>query len=149
MLERILDKRLRSLIDISEDQFGFMKGKGTTDAIFIVRQVQEKNLEKQKKIFHAFLDLEKAYDRVPRDVIYWCLRRKGVPEALVKMVKTTYKEATTRVRTHYGDTEEFRIDVGLHQGSALSPFLFFTIMEMLTERARKGAFPGSLCMLMM
>ena len=62
VLERILDKRLWSLIDISEDQFGFMKGKGTTDAIFIVRQVQEKNLEKQKKIFYAFLDLEKAYD---------------------------------------------------------------------------------------
>ena len=61
MLERILDKRLRSLIDISEDQFGFMKGKGTIDAIYIVRQVQ-KNLEKQKKIFYAFLDLEKAYD---------------------------------------------------------------------------------------
>ena len=73
-----------------------------------------------------------------RDVIYWCLRRKGVPEALVKTVKTTYKEATTRVRTHYGDTEEFRIDVGLHQGSALSPFLFVTIMEVLTGRARKG-----------
>ena len=54
------------------------------------------------------------------------------------MVKATYKEATTRVRTHYGDTEEFRIDVGLHQGSALSPFLFVTIMEVLTERARKG-----------
>ena len=60
VLEMILDKRLRSLIDISEDQFGFMKGKGTTDAIFTVRQVQ--NLERQKKIFYAFLDLEKAYD---------------------------------------------------------------------------------------
>ena len=41
---------------------------------------------------------------MPRDVIYWYLRRKGVPEALVKMVKAAYKEATTRVRTHYGDT---------------------------------------------
>ena len=110
----------------------------TLSAPCIVRQVQEKNLEKQKKTFYAFLNLEKAYDKVPRDVISRCLRRTGVPEALVKMVKATYKEATTRMMTHYGDTEEFRIDVGLHQGSALSPFLFVTIMEVLTERARKG-----------
>ena len=83
--------------------------------------MQEKNLEKQKKIFYAFLNLEKVYDRVPRDVIYWCLRRKGVSEALVKMVKATYKEATTRVRAHYEDTEEFRIDMGLHQAQRSAP----------------------------
>ena len=47
-------------------QFGFMKGKGTTDAIFIVRQMQEKFRVKGKKLYFGFVDLEKAFDRVPR-----------------------------------------------------------------------------------
>ena len=80
--------------------------------------------------------VEKAYDRVPREVVYWCLRRKGVPEQMVRMVQATYKEVTTRVQTDYGETEEFGIEVGLHQGSALSPFLFVTIMDTLTEEVR-------------
>ena len=59
----------------------------------------------------AFLDLEKAYDRVPREVVYWCLRRKRVPEQMVRMVQATYKKVTTRFRTGYGETEEFGIEV--------------------------------------
>ena len=70
--------------------------------------------------------------------VYWSLRKKGIPEALMKLVEATYKGAATRVRTQYGDTEEFKIEVGVHQGSALSPFLFVTIMEVLTEGTRKG-----------
>jgi len=49
-------------------QFGFMKGKGTTDAIFIVRQMQ-KFRAKGKKLYFGFVDLEKAFDRVPREMI--------------------------------------------------------------------------------
>ena len=61
-------------------QFGFSPGKGTTDAIFIVRQIQEKFLGKQKELWIAFVDLEKAFDRVSRDVLWWTLRRVGVEE---------------------------------------------------------------------
>ena len=56
-------------------QFGFMPGKGTTDAIFIMRQVQEKHQAKKKKLYYAFVDLEKAFDRVPREVVRWALRK--------------------------------------------------------------------------
>jgi len=54
--------------------FGFMKGKGTTDAIFIVRQMQERFRAKGKKLNFGFVDLEKAFDRVPREVISWQLK---------------------------------------------------------------------------
>ena len=59
-------------------QFGFMPGKGTTGAIFIVRQIQEKCGCKGKKLYFAFVDLEKAFDRVPREVTRWALRKAVV-----------------------------------------------------------------------
>ena len=64
VLERVLEKRIRCHVSIDNMLFGFMPGKGTTNAIFIMRQVQEKHQAKKKKLYYAFVDLEKAFDRV-------------------------------------------------------------------------------------
>ena len=58
--ERIIDRRLREETTIGDEQFGFMPGRGTTDAIFAVRQLMEKHREKQKGLHMVFIDLEKA-----------------------------------------------------------------------------------------
>ena len=55
-------------------QFGFVKGKGATNAIFMARQMQENFRVKGKKLYFGFVDLEKAYDRVPREEISWELK---------------------------------------------------------------------------
>ena len=70
LYERIIEGRLRRLVNISEEQSGFMKGKSTTDAIFALRKVQEKYREGLKELHSVFIDLEKAYDRVPREELY-------------------------------------------------------------------------------
>jgi hypothetical protein len=59
VFERVMESRIRDRVDIDEMQFGFRPGKGTTDAIFIVRQVQEKYLAKKKDLWMAFVDLER------------------------------------------------------------------------------------------
>jgi len=69
VVERIFEHRIRQQNKIDDMQFGFMTGKGTTDAIFMARQMQENFRVKGKKLYFGSVDLEKAFDRVPREVI--------------------------------------------------------------------------------
>ena len=138
VMERILEKRLRDKISIDEMQCGFMPGRGTVDAIFMVRQLEEKYLSRKKKLYYCFVDLEKAFDRVPRRVIEFALRKKGVEEKLVQTVMRLYEGAKTSVRVESELSESFDVKVGVHQGSVLSPFLFITVMDVLSESVREG-----------
>ena len=87
ILERIVDGLIRQLVSIDDSQFGFVPGRGTTDAIFVVRQLQEKYLAANKRLDMAFVDLEKAFDRVPRKVICWAQRKLGVEEWIMRLVQ--------------------------------------------------------------
>ena len=118
-------------------QCGFMSGRGTTDAIFIVRQLQEKHLAANKPLYMAFVDLEKAFDRVPRDV-WWAMRKLGIDEWLVRLVQSMYKDVRSRVRVGDGYSEVFGVGVGVHQGSVLSPLLFIIALEALSREFRTG-----------
>ena len=62
VLERIVDGLIRELVSVDDPQFGFIPGRGTTDAIFFVRHLQEKYLAANKRLYMAFVDLEKAFD---------------------------------------------------------------------------------------
>ena len=57
--EKILDSRLKLVVKISDNQFGFASGRSTTDAIHILRQVQQKYIKKRKKLYHILVYLEK------------------------------------------------------------------------------------------
>ena len=112
ILEKVLERRLRQIVELDEIQFGFTPGRATTDAIFIFRQMQEKFRAKKRPLYYAFVDLEKAYDRIPREVVRWALRDAGVDEWMVDTVMCTYKNARTVVQTDDGLTEEFEVGVG-------------------------------------
>ena len=102
-------------------QFGFMLGRGTTDATFILRQTQEKYIGKNRNIYFAFVDLEKAFDRVPRKVLWRTLRKVGITEWIVCVVQIMYQNARSRVRVNNSYSDVFKVHVGVHQGSVLTP----------------------------
>ena len=60
--------------------------------LFVLRRLSEEFRAKNKKLFFVFVDLEKAFDQVPREVICFALRRRGVPEYLVNGVMSLYKD---------------------------------------------------------
>ncbi|KAK3510144.1 hypothetical protein QTP70_026737 [Hemibagrus guttatus] len=85
-------------------------------------------------LFNRVLEnLEKAYDRVPREELWYCMRKSGVAEKYVRVVQDMYERSRTVVRCAVGQTEEFKVEVGLHQGSSLSPFLFAIVMDQLSQ----------------
>ncbi|KAK3509880.1 hypothetical protein QTP70_018499, partial [Hemibagrus guttatus] len=135
--ERVVEARLRKVVEICEQQYGFMPRKSTTDAIFALRILMEKYRDGQKELHCVFVDLEKAYDRVPREELWYCMRKSGVAEKYVRVVQDIYERSRTVVRCAVGQTEEFNVEVGLHQGSALSPFLFAIVMDQLSEEVRQ------------
>ncbi|KAK3545979.1 hypothetical protein QTP70_018415, partial [Hemibagrus guttatus] len=91
----------------------------------------------QRELHCVFVDLEKAYDRVPREELWYCMRKSGVAEKYVRVGQDMYERSRTVVRCAVGQTEEFNVEVGLHQGSALSPFLFAILMDQLSEEVRQ------------
>jgi len=95
--------------------------------------MQEKFRAKGKKLNFDFVDLEKAFDRIPREVIRLAMRKMVVEEQLVSPVMSMYTGAKTVVRSVYGNSNGFEVKISLHQGSALSPLLFVMVMEALSR----------------
>ena len=71
------DSLIRQVVTIDESQFGFVPGRGTTDASFVICQLQEKyfTVDKQIYMYMAIVDLEKAFNRVPQNVFWWAMRK--------------------------------------------------------------------------
>ena len=94
------------------------------DQIFALQQVFEKSWEYAKEVYTCFVDLEKAYDRVPRDKLWELLLKYDMKGQLLVAFKSLYKQSEVYVRVNGIKTQPFNISVGLRQGYVLSPPLF-------------------------
>ena len=69
-------------------------------------------------------------------MLWRCLEKKDTPTAYIRVIKDIYEGVRTIVKTLRGVTNDFPIDIGLHQGSVLSPFLFTIVVDELTKGIR-------------
>ena len=86
----------------------------------------------------CFVDIENAFNRDPRQMMEWAMRKKGLPEVIVRALMNLYHAAKTKVRIGFELSEEFLVQVGVHQESVLSPLLFAKEVNLISENAREG-----------
>ena len=129
LYEKTLDWRLREVIYTDRMQYRFVPGRGTVDDAFVLRRLTEKFRAKIKKLFFIFVDLKKASDLVPMEVICFALRRKRVPEYLEDEDMSFCKGHKTAASVDRELSSLFSVKVFVHQGSALSPLLFIMVMD--------------------
>ena len=126
--------RIRVECEFGEEQQGFRRGRGTADGMYVLKQMVEKRLEVQGSMALGFVDLEKAFDTAPREMMMATLWWMGVPEAEVRMVEGTCQKTTARVVVGEGSSEEFEVKIGLRQGSVLCPLLFTALLDLISRK---------------
>ena len=137
LIEKILDA-VRHIVEnkLGENQLRLRKGRGTDDGLFTIRQIIEKRREFRKGVGFGFVDLEKAFDTVPRELAFAVKRCMEVGEAEVRIVEEMYKETTAVVIAEREASEQFGVGVGLRQGSALSPLLVIMVMDLISGNVK-------------
>jgi Reverse transcriptase (RNA-dependent DNA polymerase) len=124
--ERVIEHRLRKLTTISKNQFGFMPGRSTMEVISLIKQLMERHREQKNDLHMIFIDLEKAYDKIRRNIMCWALKRKLVPTMYVTLIKDIYTNIVTCVRACDGESD-----------TALSPYFFTSVMDEITKDIQK------------
>lgn len=126
---RLVRDKLEREYRTPEEQCGFTAGKSCVDNIFVLRQLIEKRAEKKKELHLAFIDLEQAYDSVPRRELLAGLREAGISSELIAAIHHLYKDDVYRVKCGSRLSEPFRASKGLKQGCCMSPTLFKIYLE--------------------
>jgi hypothetical protein len=108
------------------------------ESIFLIMQLMKRCREQKKDMHMIFINLEKVYDKVTSNVMWWTLQKHKVSSKYITLINDMYDNVVTSVRTSDGDTNDFSINIGLHQGSALSPYLFALVMDEVTRDIQGG-----------
>lgn len=139
VLSKIILKRIETYTDslIEEHQSGFIKGRSTTDQLFIVKETIAKYWEFNKECYLLFIDFSKAYDSLNRSEIWYKMEKFGIPRKLIRLVKMTVTGSKCKVLVDGDLSTPFEVDTGVRQGDGLSPTIFNIALEETLEKVHR------------
>ena len=141
VLLKIVANRLSDFCEaqqiLLEEQCGFRPARSTIDMLFVVRRLQELGRQRKIPLYMCFVDLQKAYDWVDRELLWKVLARAGVPSVMIDVIRQFHDGMRARVRMDDGELSEcFEVTQGLRQGCVLSPLLFNIFFATTFQRRR-------------
>ncbi|XP_076061424.1 uncharacterized protein LOC143037193 [Oratosquilla oratoria] len=135
--ERILEKKLRSIVEdvLHETHNGFRPGRGTTDLVFALKIIMEKSSEWDIKKHVALLYIEKAFDRVPRQMLWRAMKKAEyqIPLKVERAIKSLCVSNKTLVRPVAKVEKWFDVTSGVRQGSVILSLLFILLMDQVVK----------------
>ena len=126
-----IDHRLR------KKQAGFRSGRGTTEQIFILRNILEQVNEWQATLYINFVHFEKAFDSVHRNSLWMIMSQYGIPQKIINIVKALYDGFECAVVEKDATTEWFELTTGVKQGCSMSGFLLLLIIDWVMRHTVK------------
>ena len=138
MYAKCSERKCREIVEskLEDGQYGFRPGRSTTDQIFTLRQIFEKSWEYTNDVFAWFVNLEKAYDRVPRNKLWKKLHKYGIGGHLLMAINSLYSYTEVCIRVNGKQSKSFHVDVGLRQRCVLSSLFFITYMNCMDKLSR-------------
>ena len=127
---------------LQENQSGFRLSRSTADQITTLHIIVEQSLEWRTALCINFIDYEKAFDSLDRNVLWDLMANYGIPSKIISLVKNTYEGTNCRILHEGGLTESFSIKSGVRQGCLLSPFLFLLAVDWIMKETTTGSRNG-------
>ena len=140
ILASIIQRRLAEGMDqaIDEMQFGFRKGRSTSQPLQIVRRTAEIVEEAGDSMYMLLIDWEKAFDKVDQERLIFALERMGIPRKIIGIIKKLYEKPNFAVKDRGRTSTRRRQRAGIRQGCPLSPYLFGILMTVIMEDVENG-----------
>ena len=135
LLSKIITTRLEKKLDENQprEQAGVRSKYSTTDYIHAIDQLKEKCREYNIPLCVAFVDYEKAFDRVQTQAILTSLQEQGIEDVYIEILKDIYTGSSVTVHLHK-ESDKIRIKIGVRQGDTISPKLFMATLESIFRR---------------
>ena len=137
-----LNKHICDIGLIPESQCGFRSGRGTTDMVFALRQIQEKCRLYSEDLYLLFIDLTKAFDTINRQGLWAILEKVGCPPLFVNLIRSFHDDMKVQVREGSERSPAFGVTSGTKQGCVLAPTLFSIFFSLMLHSAFKDATDG-------
>src|SRR5215469_3350916 len=133
----ITSMRNKIRLQISEEQYGFVKGKGTRNATFVLRNLAEKTLEVNQDLYLCFVDYEKDFDKVKHEDLTKMLERLEIDGKDLRIIKNLYWNQKVAVKIDDEESKWQCIERGVRQSCVMSPDLFDLYIEMIMNEIKE------------